>query len=67
MHCDFITNTRLNGLYDSHGVSSETFFHPRLKIEYDDALGFCSSNIDEFYVFNPIKIGETHTNNHFYL
>jgi hypothetical protein len=30
-----------NGLFDSHGISGETFFGPRLKIEYVGALGFC--------------------------
>jgi len=28
-----------NGLCDSHGVSGETFFGPRLKIEYIGAYG----------------------------
>jgi hypothetical protein len=36
---------KTNGLCDSHGVSGETFFGPRLKIEYVDALGFCWSSL----------------------
>jgi hypothetical protein len=32
---------KTNGLYDSHGISGETFFGPRLKIEYVTPMGFC--------------------------
>jgi hypothetical protein len=45
---------KTNGLYDSHGVSGETFFCPRLKIEYVGTLGFCWSNLDEPCVFNSL-------------
>jgi len=62
MYCPFACDTRLNGLCDSHGISSGTFFGPQLEIEYVDALGFCSSNIDQPRVFNPPTVRETWDN-----
>jgi hypothetical protein len=41
------------GLYDSHGISGETFFNPRLDIEYADDLGFFLVKLDEPWVLNP--------------
>jgi hypothetical protein len=41
------------GLYDSHGILGETFFSPRLNIEYADELGFLLVKFDEPWVLNP--------------
>jgi hypothetical protein len=53
----FISDTRPDGLCDSHGISGETFFSPRLKIDMSMPLGFCWSTLDEPWVINPPVLG----------
>jgi hypothetical protein len=40
IHNPFTSDTRLNGLSDSHGISNETLFNTQINIEYVNALGF---------------------------
>jgi hypothetical protein len=39
------TLPKTNGIYDSHGISGETFFIPSLKVEYPGAYGVSWKNI----------------------
>jgi hypothetical protein len=38
---------KTNGLCDSHGILTDTFFIPRLKIEYPSAYGILLINLNE--------------------